>query len=175
MTADNEKSDLILCLNRLKDNYIALYSLISNTIHLKNTNPLKSLSAKQSEDFWRIQFAFLIEQVVLTHCKLLEVKNRYAKLLPANERQKLNQYFTNDRVAALQAFRNKCSGHAIDKDTKRPLDTKILQNLIIKIFDENNLEKSIVPSFFDSSNPSNPNTLIGIIEDVLGHFDETKT
>lgn len=175
MASNNEREDFILCLKRLRDHYFAILSLISNTINLEKRGPLKSLSPEQNSDFWRIQFSLLIEQVVLTHCKLLEVKSRYAKQLPENERNRLNQYYTNERVKALQVFRNKCVGHAIDKDTKGPIETKVLQELVVQIFGANNLQKNIVPSFFDTDNPNNPDTLVGIIEDILKVIDETKT
>jgi len=170
----DEKDDLILCLWRLKDNYLALHSLISNTRHLKETRPLKSLSPKQSEDFWRIQFSLLIEQVVLTHCKLHEVKCRYGRMLPESERHRLNKYFTNGRVKAIKDFRNKCSGHAVDKATKAPLKTEVLQDLIEKIFGQNDLHNNIVPSFFDSDDPKNPETIVGILEDAIGALEGEK-
>ncbi|MRH78529.1 hypothetical protein GH984_07400 [Spiribacter sp. C176] len=161
-----EKSDLLLCLGRLKDNYLALHSLISIAVHLKKTKPLHSLSVDQRHDFWRIQFSLLIEQVILSHCKLYEVKCRYGGILPEAERGRLNKYFTNDRVRALLRFRNKCSGHAIDKDTKAPLDVESLKGLIEEIFGKNDLLKNIVPTFFDEKYPNNPETIVGIIEEI---------
>ncbi len=167
MSSDSETSELNLCLGRLKDNYLALHILISNTLNLKNKKQIATLSDEQNEDFWRIQISILVEQVVLTHCKLIEVKERYAKLIPEEHRKTLNKKFPIQKIVALRTFRNKCSGHLLDKKTKGPLDTSALQTLISRSFGKNDVINNIVPSFFNKDNPSDPDSLVNVIESII--------
>ncbi len=175
MSTDIEKNELVLCLGRLKDSFFALHALISNTLNLKNTKKLSTLSNKENEDFWRIQLSILVEQVVLTHCKFIEVKDRYAKLIPDDERKLINEYYTNQRVISLRTFRNKCSGHLLDKKTKKPIETEDLQRLICESFGENDIVNNIVPSFFNKDKPDDPNSLVNIIEVIINSFGSNGT
>ena len=174
MLEKQQKADCLLCLNRVKDNYLALHSLISLTLMNSQTAKLNCLSKGQEDSFWRIQFALLIEQVILTHCKLNEVKQKYARFLPSDERRDLNCFF-KDKEEPLNSFRNKCSGHLIDKSTGRPLETEVLQELVVKIFGKNDLKRNIVPSFFDKHNPSNPSALVNIIQRCIDSLGEHET
>lgn len=174
MNSDLEKSELILCLGRLKDNYLALHILISNTLNLQNTKQITTLSDEENKDFWRIQISILVEQVVLTHCKLIEVKERYAKLIPEDHRKTLNKKFPGQKIVALRTFRNKCSGHLLDKKTKGPLDTNALQSLISRSFGENDVVNNIVPSFFNKDNPSDPDSLVNIVEAIISELGSNK-
>lgn len=132
---------------------------------------LSSLSEDQAYHFWNMQLKFLVDQVVLLHCKLVEVKGRFAKIIPEPYRAELNQYFDQSRVNCLSKVRNKYVGHAIDKDTKEPLDSKEIESLIFEIFGGSDIQKDIVKSFFDRNFPGNPKTLVGMIEAIIDSLE----
>ncbi len=121
---------------------------------------LEKLSEIQLSAVERMCFSHL----ALSLFKLLEFWDRYHQLLPERHHGELKELNKKIRKKGIKNFRDKVSGHILDKESKKPLTPSEIMNLLEGLIGEH------ADTFLNwINNPSNntyPNTVVSIVETI---------
>ncbi len=121
---------------------------------------LEKLSEIQLSAVERMCFSHL----ALSLSKLLEFWKDYHHLLPEKHHGELKELNKEIRKKGIENFRNKVSGHILDKESKKPLTPSEIMNLLEGLIGEH--ADTCLNWINNPANNTYPNTVVIIVETI---------